>query len=125
MLAVHVVTFGFKHGLPPEADLVFDVRFLSNPHYVDLLRPLTGVDEPVAAFMRNLPETEPFLTRLFDLIDFLVPQYAREGRPRLTIAVGCTGGQHRSVYVAERLAAHLRGLPEVAVTVEHREVQAS
>jgi len=124
-LAVHVVAFGFKFGLPPDADLVFDVRFLSNPNYVDALRSLSGVDRPVADFMRNLPETAPFLERLFGLIDYVLPEYARKGKPRLTIGIGCTGGRHRSVYVAERLAEHLRARPEVAVTVEHREVMAA
>jgi UPF0042 nucleotide-binding protein len=124
-LAVHLVTFGFKFGLPLDADLVFDVRFLSNPHYVDSLRPLTGVDPPVIDFMRGLAETAPFLEKLFGLIDYLLPQYARDGRARLTIGIGCTGGRHRSVYVAEELAAHLRARPEVAVTVEHREVVAT
>jgi UPF0042 nucleotide-binding protein len=122
---VRVVAFGFKFGLPLDADLVFDVRFLSNPNYVDSLRPLTGLDPPVVAFMRDLPETAPFLERLFSLIDYVVPEYAREGKSRLTIGIGCTGGRHRSVYVAEALAAHLRAQPDVAVTVEHREVEAA
>jgi UPF0042 nucleotide-binding protein len=121
-LAVHVVAFGYKFGLPLDADLVFDVRFLSNPNYVDALRPLTGIDRPVAEFMGELPQTGPFLERLFALLDYVLPHYAREGKSRLTIGIGCTGGRHRSVYVAEALAAHLRALPEVAVTVEHREV---
>jgi UPF0042 nucleotide-binding protein len=124
-LAVRIVAFGFKYGLPLDADLVFDVRFLSNPYYAESLRDLTGVDPPVAAFMRELPETAPFLERLFGLIDYVLPQYVREGKLRLTIGIGCTGGRHRSVYVAEELAQHLRMRPEVAVTVEHREGEAA
>lgn len=106
-LAVHVVAFGFKHGVPLDADLLFDVRFFPNPNYVPELKERTGLEREVIAYMDALPETEPFLARVTDLVDFLVPLYRQEGKSRLTIAIGCTGGRHRSVYIAERLAAHL------------------
>jgi UPF0042 nucleotide-binding protein len=122
MLDVKVVAFGFKFGVPLEADLVFDVRFLSNPNYVPALRDLTGADEPVRRYMEALDTTEPFLDRLFALIDFCVPLYVAEGKSRLTIAVGCTGGRHRSVYVADRLAAHLLATPGLAVSSERRDL---
>jgi UPF0042 nucleotide-binding protein len=123
--SVHVVAFGFSFGMPTDADLVFDVRFLANPNYVDVLRPLTGADEPVRHFMRALPETGPFLERLYSFVDFLLTQYARAGKSRVTIAVGCTGGRHRSVYVAEALAAHLRSQPRAEVSLTHRELAAA
>ncbi len=121
-LAVHVLAFGFKHGLPPEADFVLDVRFLLNPNYVPDLKERSGRDRPVADFLEALPETAPFLAHLFGMVDFLVPLYAGEGRARFTIAIGCTGGRHRSVYVAERLAEHLDGLESVAVSREYRDL---
>ena len=105
-LAVEVVAFGFKHGVPAGLDLLFDVRFLRNPNYEPELEPLTGFDPAVAAYIAADPSTAPFLERLFDLIDFLVPRYA-EDRDGLKIGVGCTGGQHRSVYIARRLTCLL------------------
>ena len=107
-LAISLVAFGFKYGLPPESDLVFDVRFLPNPNYVDALRPLTGHDEPVAEFLLRQTEVEDYLEHLFGFLDFLVPRFANEGKSRLTIAIGCTGGRHRSVYIVDRLAQRLR-----------------
>ena len=121
-LFVRVVAFGFKFGVPLDADLVFDVRFFSNPNYVPQLKALTGRDAAVAAFMDALPDADPFLALLFGLVDFLVPRYRREGKTRLTVAIGCTGGRHRSVYVAERLARHLAALNGVSVAVELREL---
>jgi UPF0042 nucleotide-binding protein len=123
-LAVRVVAFGFKFGVPLDADLVFDVRFFSNPNYVEHLKPLTGLDEPVAAFMDALPDVAPFSAQLFGFIDFLIPRYRREGKTRLTIAIGCTGGRHRSVFIAQRLAAHLAALDGISVTTELRELVA-
>ena len=120
-LAVHVVAFGYKFGVPRDADLVFDVRFLPNPNYVPELKKLSGDDRPVAAFMEALPETEAFLGHLFGMIDFLVPLYIGEGKSRLTIAIGCTGGRHRSVYIANRLSTHLQAFPGVTVASERRE----
>jgi len=124
-LDVRIVAFGFKFGVPLDADLMFDVRFFRNPNYEPELKDLTGADAPVAAFIEALPETAPFLAHLFDTIDFLVPLYCGEGKSRLTIAIGCTGGRHRSVYVARRLAAHLEGNPAIAVSTHVRELDAS
>lgn len=121
-LAVNVIAFGFKFGLPLEADLVFDVRFFPNPNYVHDLKPLTGADAPVAAFMEALPEMNPFLERLFSLVDFVLPLYVSEGKARLTIGIGCTGGRHRSVYVAARLVEHLRESGMVPVAQANREL---
>jgi UPF0042 nucleotide-binding protein len=122
-LAVHVVAFGFKHGLPPEADLAFDVRFLLNPNYDPALKQKSGRDRAVADFLEALPETAPFLAHLSSMVDFLVPHYVAEGRARLTIAIGCTGGRHRSVYVAERLAEHLEGHESVVVSRDYRDLE--
>ncbi len=123
-LAVRVVAFGFKFGVPLDADLVFDVRFFANPNYVAELKPLTGLDAPVAEFMAALPDTAPFLAQLFGFIEFLIPRYRREGKARLTIAIGCTGGRHRSVFIAERLATHLGALEGISVERESRELAA-
>ncbi len=122
-LLVTLLSFGFKHGLPVDADLVFDVRFLPNPHFVDRLRPKTGRDADVVRFLERQPITGEFLDKLRDLLTFLVPQYVREGKSYLTIAIGCTGGRHRSVMVAEAMAAPLRALKGVGVQVRHRDVE--
>ena len=121
-LAVHIVAFGYKFGVPLDADLMFDVRFLPNPNYVPELKMLSGCDAAVAAYMEALPAAQRFVQILFEMIDFLVPLYQEEGKSRLTLAFGCTGGQHRSVYIAERLAAHLRSNASLSVTLEHREL---
>jgi UPF0042 nucleotide-binding protein len=120
-LAVTLCSFGYKYGLPHEADLVFDVRFLKNPNFVETLRPLSGQDPPVAAYVMEQPETADFLARLENLADFLLPLYETEGRSYLTIGIGCTGGRHRSVAVVERLAEFFqqRG---VKATVRHRDM---
>ncbi|EFH11469.1 RapZ C-terminal domain-containing protein, partial [Teichococcus cervicalis] len=120
-MAVAVLSFGFPRGLPREADLVLDLRFLRNPHYDPALRPLTGRDAPVAAFIAADPDFGPFWQRMTALLDPLLPRYAAEGKKYLTVALGCTGGKHRSVLVAERLAAHLaaQGWP---VDLRHREL---
>jgi UPF0042 nucleotide-binding protein len=109
------VAFGFKFGLPLDLDMLFDVRFLRNPNYVDSLRPLTGADPAVAEYIETDPATAPFLDRLFDMMDFLTPRYITEGKSQLTIGIGCTGGRHRSIYVARRLFDHLehQGLADV------------
>jgi UPF0042 nucleotide-binding protein len=104
---VTVIAFGFKYGVPRELDLLFDVRFLQNPNYDPLLQPRTGSDPDVGAFIERDPALAPFLSRLFPLIDFLLPQYERQGKDRTTIGFGCTGGRHRSLYIARRLAQHL------------------
>ena len=106
-LQVTVMSFGYKHGIPLEADLVFDVRFLPNPFYVEALRPLTGRDQPVSDFVFQYPQTRRFLEMLSELLDFLMPHYVEEGKAELVIAIGCTGGRHRSVAIATALYQHL------------------
>lgn len=120
-LIITVVSFGFKHGIPLEADLVFDVRFLVNPHYITNLRPYDGNSTLVRDYVLSDPLTEPLMERLCDLIEFSIPQYAKEGKAYLTIAVGCTGGRHRSVVVANELAQFLCN-SNYTVIVEHRDV---
>ncbi len=107
LIPVTIMSFGYKHGLPLEADLVLDVRFLPNPYYDPALRPLTGRDPAVAAYVLDNAEAEEFLRRTAALLDYLLPLYTREGKTTLTVAVGCTGGQHRSVAVANALQAEL------------------
>ena len=107
-LAVNVLSFGFKHGIPMEADLVFDVRFLPNPYYVAELRPRTGLDDGVRDYALSAPQSQEFLRRLMDFVAYLLPRYVEEGKTSLTIAVGCTGGRHRSVAVAHALAEAVR-----------------
>lgn len=119
-ILISIVSFGFKHGLPRDADLVLDVRFLPNPHYVPSLRPLPGTDRQVEEYVLSWPATQAFLDLVKPLLDFLVPQYVAEGKSQLTIAVGCTGGRHRSVVVANALAEYLRR-GNRAVVVEHRD----
>ena len=121
-LAVNLISFGFKHGLPMDADLVFDVRFLPNPHFVQRLRPKTGRDPEVVKFMEEHAATGELLDRLTDLLKFLVPQYVAEGKSYLTIGIGCTGGRHRSVMVAEKLRKALARLPGSRVRVQHRDI---
>ncbi|HHV63103.1 MAG TPA: RNase adapter RapZ [Firmicutes bacterium] len=119
-LNVVIVSFGFKHGVPLDADLMFDVRFLPNPHYVEELRPLTGDDEPVREYVLRWPVTRRFLEKLFDMISFLIPYYIKEGKAQLVIGIGCTGGRHRSVAIANKLAEFLRSRG-FRVSVEHRD----
>jgi UPF0042 nucleotide-binding protein len=119
-LLITVESFGFKHGLPIDADLVFDVRFLVNPHYVPELKPLTGRDPRVARYVHQDPLTEPFLKKMLDFISFSLPQYEREGKAYLTIAIGCTGGRHRSVAIAQDVANYLGG-EGYRVSVFHRD----
>ncbi|MCD8503319.1 MAG: RNase adapter RapZ [Bacillaceae bacterium] len=99
--SVNVMSFGFKYGMPIDADLVFDVRFLPNPHYIDHMRPKTGLDEEVSSYVLKWTETQQFIEKLDDLLSFMLPQYKREGKSQLVIAIGCTGGKHRSVTLAE------------------------
>jgi UPF0042 nucleotide-binding protein len=119
-MVVSTTSFGYKFGVPHDVDLLFDVRFLANPHFVPELKPKTGSDPAVAAYIEKDPETGRFLARMGDFLDYLLPLYEREQKSYLSIGVGCTGGRHRSVYVAERLAAMLkdRGFP---VRVSHRD----
>ncbi len=108
-MQISVMSFGFKHGVPLDVDNVFDARFLPNPHWIDELRPLTGLDEPVRDFVLCQPEAKQFVRMVDDLLGFLLPAYVKEGRSYLTVAVGCTGGRHRSVALAEELGARVRG----------------
>ena len=116
-----VISFGYKHGLPLDVDLVFDCRFLPNPHWVDDLRPLTGVDTRVRDYVLDQPDAKEFLARLAELLELLLPAYVREGKAYLTVAVGCTGGNHRSVVIAEELAGMLRKRG-FSPTVTHRDI---
>lgn len=120
-MTVRVVSFGFKNGVPPDADLVLDVRFLPNPHWVESLADLTGLDGPVMDYIFKWPVTQQFVTKLFDLMDFLLPHYLNEGKSHLIVALGCSGGRHRSVALAERLVEFLRGRGFLA-SVEHRDL---
>lgn len=120
-LIVSVVSFGFKHGSPLDADLVFDVRFLQNPFYVSELRLHSGLDEDVQHFIDRDERTSVLLQKLSDLVEWTIPHYSDEGKAYLTIAIGCTGGRHRSVYIAERLGAYLRDAG-VRTIIDHRDV---
>ena len=107
-ISVNVMSFGFKHGLPLDADLVFDARFLPNPYYVEELRPQTGLDRPVAEYVFQSPQARSFLEKIEDMLDFLLPLYIEEGKLGLTVAIGCTGGHHRSVAIAWALVQHFK-----------------
>src|SRR5437667_6600807 len=119
-ILVSFVSFGFKHGVPDDADLMFDVRFLPNPHFVPEFRPLTGRHPKVAKYIRSFPQTTEFIQRISDLLIYLLPHYIHEGKSYLTIAFGCTGGQHRSVMIAEDVAKHLKKAG-YRVKVAHRD----
>jgi UPF0042 nucleotide-binding protein len=123
-LAVHLVSFGYRYGLPVEADLVFDVRFLDNPHFVPELRPLTGRDPQVSQFVLSQPDCQEFLERVKELLYFQIPRCCQEGKCSLTIAVGCTGGRHRSVAIVEELRPYLFGTG-CAIELAHRDVERS
>ena len=119
-ILVSCVSFGFKHGVPEDADLMFDVRFLPNPHFVPEFRPLTGRDPRVAKYIRSFPQTREFIKRISELLIYLLPHYVEEGKSYLTISFGCTGGQHRSVMIAEDVSKHLRKAG-YRVKIEHRD----
>jgi RNase adapter protein RapZ len=121
-LAFQLISFGYKYGVPLEADLLFDVRFMTNPYYVADLRPLSGLTDEVRAFVLAQPVAERFLEFLRDFLAFTVPAYIAEGKTRLTIGIGCTGGIHRSIVIAEELATWLRGQDHGPVSVFHREL---
>lgn len=121
-LRVKVVSFGFKYGSPRDADMVMDVRFLPNPHWVEDLRPRSGLDGPVRDYVFGQPETAPFVAAFEALLDVVVPGYVGEGKRYLTIAVGCTGGRHRSVAISEHVAAHLQATTDQPVVVAHRDL---
>jgi UPF0042 nucleotide-binding protein len=121
-MSVEILSFGFKNGLPPEADLMVDVRFLPNPFYHDELRALNGRDRAVSDYVMSAPETDGFLGRFLEMLTYLLPLYQKEGKSYLTIAVGCTGGQHRSVAVAEALGAALGRAFEGPLKMRHRDI---
>jgi UPF0042 nucleotide-binding protein len=118
---INVLSFGFKYGLPIDADLVFDVRFLPNPHYVDHMRERTGLEEDVSEYVFKWSETKQFLEKLMDLLTFILPQYKREGKSQLVIAIGCTGGKHRSVALSEEIARRLSD--DYPARATHRDIQ--
>jgi UPF0042 nucleotide-binding protein len=121
-LAIQIITFGFKHGVPLEADLMFDVRFMQNPHYIPELRPHSGLTEPTRDYVLGQPITQRFLAFLQEFLAFTVPAYVGEGKTRLTVAIGCTGGYHRSIAIGEALAAWLREQDLGPVSIFHREL---
>ena len=122
-LIINICSFGFKHGIPADADLVFDVRFLPNPFYVDELKYLTGNDRGVQDYVMGFPEAGIFLDKLTDLLQFLIPNYIREGKYQLVVGIGCTGGKHRSVTLANELYRRLKGGREgYGVTLSHRDI---
>ena len=120
-LYVTILSFGFKYGIPVDADLVFDVRFLPNPYYHDELRPLSGLDKPVSDFVLGFPEADKFLDKLEDMLCFLIPNYISEGKNQLVVAIGCTGGKHRSVTLAKALYDRMAGYDDYGFKLEHRD----
>lgn len=121
-LMITVMSFGFKHGTPVDADLVFDVRFLPNPYYIDDLKHQTGNDAPVQEYVMSFPETGIFLDKLTDMIQFLIPNYIKEGKYQLVIGIGCTGGKHRSVTLANELYKRLQNKGSYGITLRHRDI---
>lgn len=124
-LMVQIMSFGFKHGIPLEADLVFDVRFLPNPFYIEELKTKTGNDREVRDYVMGFPEAESFLEKLTDMIAFLIPNYIKEGKYRLVICIGCTGGRHRSVTLANALYERMKDKGEYGLTLMHRDADRS
>lgn len=122
-LMVSVLSFGFKYGIPADADLVFDVRFLPNPYYVDELRPLTGMEDSVFEYVMNSSVAQEFADRLEDMVRFLIPHYVKEGKTNLVIAIGCTGGKHRSVTLARELYERLLKSGQYGFRLEHRDIE--
>lgn len=121
-LYVTILSFGFKYGIPGDADLVFDVRFLPNPYYHENLRPLTGSDKEVRDFVMNFPEADSFLDKLEDMLTFLIPNYIAEGKNQLVVAIGCTGGKHRSVTLAEALFNRMSKYEDYGFKLDHRDM---
>ncbi|HEX6593075.1 MAG TPA: RNase adapter RapZ [Bacillota bacterium] len=120
IFSVHLVSFGFKYGIPIDADLLFDVRFLPNPHYIAHLQPLTGLNPDVASYVFKWSATQKFTEKVLDLLQFMLPQYKKEGKSQLVVAIGCTGGQHRSVALAEYFSKELN--PSYITHVTHRDI---
>ena len=121
IFTLNVTSFGFKHGLPIDADLVFDVRFLPNPYYIEHMRTKTGLDEEVSSYVLKWSETQKFLEKLLDLLNFMLPHYKREGKSQLVIAIGCTGGQHRSVTLTEYIANYYKD--DYETQISHRDIK--
>ncbi|WP_236016972.1 RNase adapter RapZ [Siminovitchia sp. FSL H7-0308] len=121
IFTVNVMSFGFKHGIPIDADLVFDVRFLPNPHYIDHMRPKTGLEEEVSNYVLKWSDTQKFLAKVTDLLSFMLPHYKREGKSQLVVAIGCTGGQHRSVALAEYIGQYFENDYQIRIT--HRDIE--
>ena len=122
-LFITIVSFGFKYGIPTDSDLVFDVRFLPNPYYVEGLRAKTGNDKEIQEFVMQYPEAGQFLDKLEDMVRFLIPHYITEGKTQLVISVGCTGGKHRSVTLANGLYERLKDCKEFGIKIDHRDIQ--
>lgn len=122
-LFITIVSFGFKYGIPTDSDLVFDVRFLPNPYYVEGLRPKTGNDREIQEFVMKYKEANEFLNKLEDMLRFLIPNYISEGKTQLVISIGCTGGKHRSVTLANELYHRLENEKEFGIKIEHRDIQ--
>ncbi|WP_274648541.1 RNase adapter RapZ [Paenibacillus humicola] len=120
-ISVNIISFGFKYGIPIDADLIYDVRFLPNPHYVEQLRPHTGQNPDVYEYVMKWPETQAFLAKLVDMLQFLIPLYRKEGKSQVVIGIGCTGGKHRSVAIAEYLGRTLGSSDTELVRVSHRD----
>ena len=121
-LIINIISFGFKYGVPIECDLVFDVRFIPNPYYVEPMKRLTGKSETVKNYVSGMRETEEFLSKLSDMLDFLIPNYVKEGKSQLVIGIGCTGGRHRSVVIADSVYKILQE-KQHRVVVEHRDIE--
>jgi UPF0042 nucleotide-binding protein len=122
-LMVNIMSFGYKYGIPGDSDLVFDVRFLPNPYYIDELKHQTGNDKPVQDYVMSFPETREFLDKLVDMLNFLIPNYIKEGKYQLVIAIGCTGGKHRSVTLANALYEKMKGRKGYGLKLSHRDVE--
>ena len=121
-LMITILSFGFKYGIPSDSDLVFDVRFLPNPYYIDSMRPLSGNDAPVRDYVMGFEAAQVFLDKLEDLVLFLIPNYILEGKNQLVVSIGCTGGKHRSVTLANALYQRLEKSEEYGIRIEHRDI---
>lgn len=122
-LFITVLSFGFKYGIPSDADLIFDVRFLPNPYYVEELRQHTGEEVPVQEYVKRGGTAEVFLEKIYDMLEFLIPNYVAEGKNQLVVAIGCTGGKHRSVTIAREIYNHFSAKEELGVKLEHRDIE--
>lgn len=122
-ISINVISFGFKYGVPIDADLIFDVRFLPNPHYVEQLRPQTGQDPDVYEYVMKWSETQEFLNKLLDMLNFLMPQYKKEGKSQVVVGIGCTGGKHRSVAITEYLGKVMGNSETETVRLSHRDAE--